>query len=658
MPLHPQAQQVIDATRALGLPPNHTVTPAEARANAARRPRAPGPPVGQVANRTVPGPKGAAPVPVRIYTPEGGGPFPILVWYHGGGWVVGDLESADGAARHLCAGSRSIVVSVDYRLAPEAKFPEPLDDCYYATIWASDHADELGGVPGVLSVGGDSAGGNLAAAVSIRAAATGDVRISHQLLVYPVTDANFDTGSYRDNGVGYNLERNGMIWYWQQYLADPAQAADPLAAPLQLPADFDGLDDLAQALVITAEYDPLRDEGEAYGRRLNALDVPAEINRYDGMIHGFFSMAGAMDTARAAMDDACAFLRGAVDDMTEQYHRRHDGHPAAMRRLLDPQAANVLEIFASLNIKPFQEMTVDECREVMNNRPRPEGPEVGRVQDRIIRNAHGKAPGDVPVRIYTPPTPGPWGTLVWFHGGGWVIGNLETADATARELCVGGNCVVVSVAYRLAPECKFPTPFEDCLTATMWAMANAESLGSRPDAVAVGGDSAGGNLAAAVTLAQDDMPYPLAFQLLVYPVTDCDFTTRSYQVNGSGMFLEAGSMQWFWNHYLPPGDLAGYNIFASPLRARLADDLPPALVITAEFDPLRDEGEAYAAALDEAGVDAELIRYDGVIHGFFGMPHAIDKGRQALDAANARLAGAFGTILAPSEAAVMTAADD
>ena len=648
MPLHPQAQQVIEATRALGLPPNYTVSPAEARANAAKRQRGPGPEVGRVENRMIPGPAGD--VPVRIYTPEGDGPFPILAWYHGGGWVVGDLDSADGTARNLCAGSRNIVVSVDYRLSPEAKYPEPLDDCWAATLWASDHAEELGGVSGVISVGGDSAGGNLAAAVSMRAAKSGDVRVSHQLLVYPVTDYKFDTGSYIDNGSGYNLEREGMVWFWDQYLADPSQAKDPQCAPLMLTDDFEALDELAQALVITAEYDPLRDEGEAYGRLLNELGVPTVTNRYDGMIHGFFSMCGVVDTARDAMDDACRFLRGAVDDMTEEYFHQHEGDPKALRKLLDPQAAHVLEIFDELGLKPFQEMSVDECRDVMNNRPRPDGPAVGNVEDRIVINEHGKEPGEVPIRIYTPATPGTWGILVWYHGGGWVIGTVETADATARELCVGANCVVVSVDYRLAPEYKFPTPFEDCLTATMWAMANAEALGSRPDAIAVGGDSAGGNLAAAVALAQEDFPNPLAFQLLVYPVTDYAYETRSYQVNGQGMFLETDSMRWFWEHYVHNNDLSGYNIFASPLRARLSNDLPPALVITAEFDPLRDEGEAYATALEEAGVPTEQVRYDGVIHGFFGMPHVIDKARQAIDASCASLRDAFGAIMAQPEA--------
>ena len=650
MPLHPQAQQIIEATRALGLPPNHTVSPQEARENASKRPRAPGPEVGKVEDRTVPTPAGG--VLVRIYTPEGEGLFPILVWYHGGGWVTGDLESADGTSRHLCVTSRNIVVSVDYRLSPEAKFPEPFDDCYAATLWASEHAEALGGVSGVVSVGGDSAGGNLAAGVSIKAAEMGDVRVSHQLLVYPVTDRDFGTGSYADNGTGYNLERQGMMWYWDQFLADPADAANPLAAPLQLAPDFPHADKLAKSFTLTAEYDPLRDEGEAYARHLKQMGVPSTVKRYPGMIHGFFSMAGVIDTSRAAMDDAGEFLRGAVDDMVAEYHAQHQGDKTAMRKLLDPQARNVLELFDSLKLKPFQDMTAVECREVMNNRPRPEGPAVGKVEDRIIQNMYGKEPGDVPIRIYTPEGAGPWGTMVWFHGGGWVIGNIETADATARELCVGANSVVISVDYRLAPEYKFPTPFEDCLTATMWAMYNAESLGSRPEAIAVGGDSAGGNLAAAVALSYEDFPHPLAYQLLVYPCTDAAYNGRSYAVNGKGMFLETASMQWFWDHYLDRSELSGYNIFVSPLLARLTSDLCPALVITAEFDPLRDEGEAYAAALREAGVPTVQKRYDGVIHGFYGMPHVIDKGRQALDLSCRELQTAFASILQNETAAV------
>ena len=650
MPLHPQAQQVIDATRALGLPPNHTVSPAEARANAAQRLRSPGPDVAKVEDRSVPGP--AANVPVRIYTPDGNGPFPILVWYHGGGWVVGDLDSADGAARHLCASSGNVVVSVDYRLSPEAKFPEPFDDCYAATLWASENAESLGGVKGVVSVGGDSAGGNLAAAVAIKAAETGDVRVSHQLLVYPVTDRDFGTGSYADNGTGYNLEREGMMWYWDAYLADPADAADPLAAPLRLPADFAAAKDLAKAFTITAEYDPLRDEGEAYARHLQQMGVPSSGRRYDGMIHGFFGLASNMDTARVAMDDAGAFLRGAVDDVVAEYHAQHQGDTGAMRQLLDPQARNVLEIFDSLDIKPFQEMSVEECREVMDNRPRPQGPAVGQVEDRVIQNMYGKEPGDVPIRIYTPDTQGPWGLLMWFHGGGWVIGNIETADATARELCVGADCVVISVDYRLAPEYKFPTPFEDCLTATIWATYNAESLGGRPNAVAVGGDSAGGNLAAAIALSHEDFETPPVYQLLVYPATDAAYSGRSYTVNGAGMFLETESMRWFWDHYLDRAELSAYNIFVSPLRARLTPDLAPALVISAEFDPLRDEGEAYAAALRDAGVPTVQKRFDGVIHGFFGMPHVIDKGRQALELSCAELRSVFGSILQHEAAAV------
>ena len=208
MPLDPQAEQVLDATRALRLPPTHTVTPQEARENASQRQRTLNASrqiteVGNVANRIIHGPGG--PLPIRIYTPTEPGPYPILVWFHGGGWVIGDLESADDTCRRLCQGSRNVVISVDYRLAPETRFPGPLDDCYAATLWASEHDDELLGC-GALGVGGDSAGGNLAAAVAIKAAQTGDASIARQLLVYPALDCNFDTDSYQEKGRRYNLE--------------------------------------------------------------------------------------------------------------------------------------------------------------------------------------------------------------------------------------------------------------------------------------------------------------------------------------------------------------------------------------------------------------------------------------------------------------------
>ena len=305
MPLDPQIVTVMEAVAALGLPPNNEVSPEQARINGKMRPRAPGPDVARVEDRTIPGPGGE--IPVRIYTPEGTGPFPGLAWFHGGGWVVGDLDTADGSARHLCVGANCVVVSVDYRLAPETKFPGAADDCYAATQWLAANAASLNVDPDRIATGGDSAGGNLSAAVSLMSRDRGGCSLAYQLLVYPVTERNFDNVSYTENGEGYSLTRDGMIWFWDHYLAGEADATNPYAAPMHA-ADLSGL---PPALVITAEYDPLRDEGEAYAEKLAEAGVPTVCTRYDGMTHGFFGMFAAVDKSKEAVQQAATCLREA-----------------------------------------------------------------------------------------------------------------------------------------------------------------------------------------------------------------------------------------------------------------------------------------------------------------------------------------------------------
>ena len=229
--------------------------------------------------------------------------------------------------------------------------------------------------------------------------------------------------------------------------------------------------------------------------------------------------------------------------------------------------------------------------------------------------------GDVAIRTYRPDAEGPVPTIVYFHGGGFVIGDLDTQDDHARLLCRDVNAVVVSVDYRLAPEQPFPAGFEDCLAATRWVADHIADLGGDPDRIAVSGDSAGGNLAAAVALATKDSGPRLAAQLLLYPGVDFredDALHPSRVENGEGLFLTAEDMRWFRNHYLQDEEHAS-DPRASVLLAPDLTGLPPAVIGTGEYDPLRDEGEAYGKALEEAGVKVVVRRYDGLIHGFFGM---------------------------------------
>ena len=301
MPLDPQAQAQLDALAALNIPDFATMTPQQARATfEGMRPDIEPTPVARVENRSVSLADGE--VAVRIYSPENanGG---ALVFFHGGGWVFGDLESHDETCRVLAAGAGVTVIATDYRLAPETRFPGAAEDCYGVTCWVADNAAELGVDPGRIAIGGDSAGGNLSAVVAQMARDRRGPEICFQLLIYPVTDADFDTGSYLDNAEGYFLTRAGMMWFWDHYVPDPQDRANPYCAPIRA-ADLSGL---PPAFVLSAEFDPLRDEGEAYGRALAAAGVSVSAQRYDGMLHGFFATPG-MTVAETAQRDAVAAL--------------------------------------------------------------------------------------------------------------------------------------------------------------------------------------------------------------------------------------------------------------------------------------------------------------------------------------------------------------
>ncbi|GAA0227971.1 alpha/beta hydrolase [Haladaptatus pallidirubidus] len=314
---------------------------------------------------------------------------------------------------------------------------------------------------------------------------------------------------------------------------------------------------------------------------------------------------------------------------------------------LDPDAKSFLETLESEGVPQVETLSVEQARALHTDAFTPEAePEsVASVEDSTI----GEFGKNIPVRIYTPEGDGPRPALVYFHGGGWVLGNLDTHDSVARSLANRGDCVVVSVEYRKAPENPFPAAVEDAYEATKWTATHAEEIGANPDKLAVGGESAGGNLAAIVAqMARDkELGAPeIDFQLLAYPVTNHDYGTKSYSQNGSGYFLSRPLMIWFWNHYLRE-DVDGSNVRASPLLGRDLSGLPPAFVLTAGYDPLRDEGAAYASRLSDAGVSIEHANYNGMIHDFLNMRQLddpfpdVERADDALDRAGEALREAF-----------------
>jgi len=314
--LHPDARALLDLIEERGVPATHTLSPVEARAfyrdrRSFTQPAAPE--MGGVRDAHCEGPHGR--IPLRIYRPAGAGAapsrgstLPALVYCHGGGWTIGDLDTHDVVCRQLCNGSGAVVVSIDYRMGPEHRFPAAVDDCLAATHWVRDAASELGVDRSRLAVGGDSAGGNLAAVVAILARDAGDLPIAYQLLIYPATDMRRRHASHTTNGRGYLLTTETISYYHDHYIADAAHDLDWRASPL-LHAD---LGRLPPALVLTAGFDPLRDEGLDYADRLVGAGNRATYVCYERQIHGFITMGKVIDEANSAVNFCAAELARAL----------------------------------------------------------------------------------------------------------------------------------------------------------------------------------------------------------------------------------------------------------------------------------------------------------------------------------------------------------
>lgn len=314
MPVDPQAQAVLDAVIASGAPPLEQLSPEAARQNMREATRALGEPVAVAAieDRQIPGPDSE--IPVRIYRPalesavgksSAGEPLPVVVFYHGGGWVIGGVDTHDGYCRALANAAPAIVVSVEYRLAPEHPAPAAAEDAWAAADWAARNAEKLGGRSDRVCVAGDSAGGNLAAAAALLLRDRQGPQLHRQVLIYPIVDHDFETDSYRQFADGYYLTRAAMRWFWDNYCPRSEERSRPELSPLRA----ENLCGLPPTLVLTAECDPLRDEGHHYARRLADAGVPVTYSQYDGMIHGFIRRLDAIDKARDALAEVAEAVR-------------------------------------------------------------------------------------------------------------------------------------------------------------------------------------------------------------------------------------------------------------------------------------------------------------------------------------------------------------
>ena len=308
---------------------------------------------------------------------------------------------------------------------------------------------------------------------------------------------------------------------------------------------------------------------------------------------------------------------------------------------LDDDVVETLALLEATGImQPWNGKTPGEVRamtELITEFCAPLGGPVAREQDRTIPGPGG----DLRVRVYTPEGEGPFPVVVYLHGGGWVLYELDTFNPICRDLANAAGAIVVAVAYRLAPENPFPAAVDDAYATVCWVAEHAAEVGGDGARIAVAGDSAGGNMSAVLAIRCRDEGGPaLAFQLVINPVADCDLDTGSYHEFAEGMFLTREQMRWYWDHYVPNPD-DRFHPWASPLRAEDLSGLPPAIVYTAENDPLRDEGEAYAARLAEAGVPTVARRIDGVIHGFMNLGNASEKSAAAVAEAGAALREAF-----------------
>lgn len=564
-------------------------------------------------------------VEVRSYLPAGRSDAerPIALFIHGGGWATGTIDLHDSTCRILAEAGDMVIINVGYRLAPEHPYPAPLDDCDRALQWARSVARErFGADPARLAVIGASSGGNLAAALALRArdrapsdGTAGEIAL--QVLIYPALDAQMATESYDPhvNGRDYFISAQHMRWYWDLYrrgtdVADDDPYFSPLAA-----SDLSGL---PPAVIISAEFDLLRDDAIRFHARLRAAGVPSE-RRHRQQIHGFMAFLDVIEEAYAEVEGLARHIRTRLDSL-EPARLAHAESPAIdVAARVEPGTLEALDGFTRWDTTSIE--TIRASYAALPRRAFAPAEGVTRTEG-VVTADDGR---EIPVRWYRPagvsePVP----TVVYFHGGAYIMGTLDENDERLDEFVRNVGCAVVSVDYRLAPEHPYPAGLDDAETVWRALADEPQRYGIDPGRLAVAGGSAGAGLAAALCLrlAERGRAQP-CYQLLVYPMLD-DRELPSVRA------LDAGAGHWglwrlaaerlSWAAYL--GDDTGRATLpasAVPGRADVHQlrGLAPAFIGVGDVDALVDSNIRYAAMLIEAGVPTEFHIYPGVIHGGF-----------------------------------------
>jgi acetyl esterase len=567
---------------------------------------------------------------LNIVRPKGStGVLPVFIFIHGGGWVLGDYPTHKRMVRDLVILTGFAGVFVNYTPSPEAQYPEPLREIHAAAKWLVAHGEEILVDSSKMGIVGNSVGGNMTAAVSLMAKANGGPNFKAQVMMWPVTNADFTTKSWKRFGKQRFLTASLMQWMWDQYTTDPAKRKEIYASPLQ--ANAEQLKGLPPTLIQVAENDILRDEGEAFGRALDEAGVDSTTVQYKGVIHDFGLLNGlaTIPQTRSLFLHAAAHLKkylvtvfvaalvaAASLAFTATSAR---AQTQAVDYATDPHLTVGVKAFLKLvNQGPaIETLSKEDARLALVNAQKSVNVDLSgiTVSEKTI------TAGGYTIKLNIVRPKGAGGVLpvfLYIHGGGWILGDFPTHERMVRDLVVLSGCAAVFINYTPSPEAQYPQAINEIYAAANWVSQNGKEIGVDGSNMAVAGNSVGGDMSAVLCLMCKDKNGPkLKAQILMWPLVDANFETESYKLYGAQRFLTEPLMRWMFDQYTKD-PAQRQEPYCSPLNASIEQlsGLPPALIQIGENDILRDAAEAYGRKLDAAGVKVTTVRYDGMIHDF------------------------------------------